>query len=95
MPRAVKFDAYSGLEVLKVVEVDRPTPGQGKVLVRVKAAGTNPGETMIREGGLPSAGLQRFLQARAVISLAWWRRWARGWPMSVWVMRSLDSPTTE
>jgi NADPH:quinone reductase-like Zn-dependent oxidoreductase len=50
MPRAVKFDAYGGLEVLKVVEVDRPKPGQGKVLVRVKAAGINPGETMIRKG---------------------------------------------
>ncbi|HEX4229876.1 MAG TPA: NADP-dependent oxidoreductase [Bryobacteraceae bacterium] len=50
MPRAVKFDAYGGLEVLKVVEVDRPTPGPGKVLVRVKAAGINPGETMIRMG---------------------------------------------
>jgi NADPH:quinone reductase-like Zn-dependent oxidoreductase len=50
MPRAVKFDAYGGLEVLKVVEVDRPAAGQGEVLVRVKAAGINPGETMIRKG---------------------------------------------
>jgi NADPH:quinone reductase-like Zn-dependent oxidoreductase len=50
MPRAVRFDKYGGLEVLQVVEVDRPTPGPGKVLVRVKAAGINPGETMIRKG---------------------------------------------
>jgi NADPH:quinone reductase-like Zn-dependent oxidoreductase len=50
MPRAVKFDAYGGLDVLKVVEVDRPAAGQGEVLVRVKAAGINPGETMIRKG---------------------------------------------
>jgi NADPH:quinone reductase-like Zn-dependent oxidoreductase len=50
MPRAVKFDAYGGLDVLKVVEVARPTLGPGKVLVRVKAAGINPGETMIRKG---------------------------------------------
>ncbi len=50
MPRAVKFDAYGGLEVLKVIEVDRPKPGPGEVLVRVKAAGINPGETMIRKG---------------------------------------------
>jgi NADPH:quinone reductase-like Zn-dependent oxidoreductase len=50
VPRAVKFDSYGGLEVLKVVEVDRPAVGQGKVLVRVKAAGINPGETMIRKG---------------------------------------------
>ena len=50
MPRAVKFDTYGGLEVLKVVEVDRSTPGPGQVVVRVKAAGINPGETMIRKG---------------------------------------------
>jgi NADPH:quinone reductase-like Zn-dependent oxidoreductase len=50
MPRAVKFDNYGGLEVLKVVEVDRPTSGPGKVLVRVKAAGINPGEASIRKG---------------------------------------------
>ena len=50
MPRAVRFDKYGGLEVLQVVEVDRPTPGPGQVLVRVKAAGINPGETSIRKG---------------------------------------------
>jgi NADPH:quinone reductase-like Zn-dependent oxidoreductase len=50
MPRAVRFDSYGGLDVLQVVEVDRPTPGPGKVLVRVKAAGINPGEASIRKG---------------------------------------------
>jgi NADPH:quinone reductase-like Zn-dependent oxidoreductase len=50
VPRAVRFDRYGGLEVLQVVEVNRPTPGPGKVLVRVKAAGINPGEASIRKG---------------------------------------------
>jgi NADPH:quinone reductase-like Zn-dependent oxidoreductase len=50
MPRAVRFDKYGGLDVLQVVEVARPTPGPGKVLVRVKAAGINPGEASIRKG---------------------------------------------
>jgi NADPH:quinone reductase-like Zn-dependent oxidoreductase len=50
MPRAVRFDKYGGLEVLQVVEVERPTPGPGKVLVRIKAAGINPGEASIRKG---------------------------------------------
>jgi NADPH:quinone reductase-like Zn-dependent oxidoreductase len=50
MPRAVRFNHYGGLEVLQVVEVDRPKPGPGKVLVRVKAAGINPGEAGIRKG---------------------------------------------
>jgi len=46
MPRAVRFDKYGGLEVLQVVEVDRPSPGPGTVLVRVKAAGINPDEAL-------------------------------------------------
>jgi NADPH:quinone reductase-like Zn-dependent oxidoreductase len=50
MPRAVRFDRYGGLDVLQVVEVERPSPGPGKALVRVKAAGINPGEASIRKG---------------------------------------------
>jgi NADPH:quinone reductase-like Zn-dependent oxidoreductase len=50
MPRAVRFDKYGGIEVLQVVEVERPIAGPGKVLVRVKAAGINPGEASIRKG---------------------------------------------
>jgi NADPH:quinone reductase-like Zn-dependent oxidoreductase len=50
MPRAVKFDHYGGLEVLQVVDVPRPIPGPGQVLVKVKAAGINPGEISIRKG---------------------------------------------
>ena len=48
--RAVKFDRYGGVDVLNVVEVDAPAYGPGQVLVRVKAAGINPGEAKIREG---------------------------------------------
>src|ERR1022692_1310380 len=50
MPRAVRFDHYGGVDVLKVVEVERPVPGPGEALLRVKAAGINPGEAAIREG---------------------------------------------
>jgi len=50
MSRAVRFDQYGGVEVLKVVEVEDPLPGPGQLLVRVKAAGINPGESKIREG---------------------------------------------
>jgi len=50
MARAVRFDHYGGVEVLKVVDVERPVPGEGQVLVRVRAAGINPGEVGIREG---------------------------------------------
>ena len=50
MPKAVRFDQYGDVDVLKVVDVPRPVPGPGQVLVQVKAAGINPGEAKIREG---------------------------------------------
>jgi len=46
----VRFDSYGGIDVLNVVDVDRPAPGDGEALVRVKSAGINPGEASIREG---------------------------------------------
>lgn len=54
MPQAVRFDEYGGIDVLYVAEVDRPIPGTGQVLVRMRAAGTNPGESMVREGTFDS-----------------------------------------
>ena len=48
--RAVRFDRYGEIDVLKVVDVDRPKAGPGELLVRVKAAGINPGEASIRKG---------------------------------------------
>jgi NADPH:quinone reductase-like Zn-dependent oxidoreductase len=50
MSKAVRFDDYGELDVLDVVDVPDPTPGPGQVLVRVKAAGINPGEASIRRG---------------------------------------------
>ena len=50
MPKAVRFDQYGGIDVLNVVNVPQPEPGPGEVLVQVKAAGINPGESKIREG---------------------------------------------
>jgi NADPH:quinone reductase-like Zn-dependent oxidoreductase len=50
VPRAVRFDRYGDIDVLNVVDVERPMPGTGEALVRVKAAGVNPGEASIRKG---------------------------------------------
>ncbi|WP_042417897.1 NADP-dependent oxidoreductase [Streptacidiphilus anmyonensis] len=52
MPKAVRYDGFGGVDVLRVDEVERPAPGSGQVLVRVKAAGINPGEALIRTGAL-------------------------------------------
>jgi NADPH:quinone reductase-like Zn-dependent oxidoreductase len=52
MTRAVRYDGFGGIDVLRVVEVERPVPGDGQVLVRVKAAGINPSEAAIRTGAV-------------------------------------------
>jgi NADPH2:quinone reductase len=49
---AVRFDRYGGREVLYVSAVPMPMPGDGQVVVTVKAAGINPGEAAIRSGAL-------------------------------------------
>jgi NADPH:quinone reductase-like Zn-dependent oxidoreductase len=48
--RAVRLHDHGGRDVLQVDEVDRPTPGEGEVLVEVAAAGVNPVDTYFREG---------------------------------------------
>jgi NADPH:quinone reductase-like Zn-dependent oxidoreductase len=48
--KAVRFDNYGGIDVLRVADVPIPEPAQGEVLVKVKAASINPGEAKIREG---------------------------------------------
>jgi NADPH:quinone reductase-like Zn-dependent oxidoreductase len=54
MTKAVRFDRYGGADVLYVADVDIPPAVEGQVVVRVKAAGINPGEASIRKGLLDS-----------------------------------------
>src|ERR1700755_830899 len=48
--RAVRMDKYGGIDVLHVDEVAVPAPQENQILVKVKAAGINPGEAAIRQG---------------------------------------------
>jgi NADPH:quinone reductase len=50
--RAVRFDRYGGRDVLYVTDIEMPSPGAGEVVVKVRAAGINPGEAAIRTGAL-------------------------------------------
>src|SRR5438876_2772193 len=47
--RAIQFSRFGGPEVLQVVEKPTPAPGPGQVLVRVRAAGINFAETLMRQ----------------------------------------------
>ncbi|MFJ8533688.1 NADP-dependent oxidoreductase [Streptomyces sp. NPDC093591] len=49
--RAISQDVLGGPEVLKEVEIERPTPRPNEVLVRVRAAGLNPTDWKHRANG--------------------------------------------
>jgi NADPH2:quinone reductase len=51
--RAVVVSEFGGPEVLSVVEIDRPTPGAGQVLVEVSMSGVNVLDAYQRSGSTP------------------------------------------
>ena len=48
--QAIRVHEFGGLDVLIVEDVPRPTPQDGEVLLRVKAAGVGPWDAWIRSG---------------------------------------------
>ncbi|GAA3531831.1 oxidoreductase [Aeromicrobium flavum] len=54
MARYVTYAQTGGPEVLEVSEGPEPTPGDGQVVVEVRAAGVNPIDTKLRAGIRPS-----------------------------------------
>ncbi|MFD7735787.1 NADP-dependent oxidoreductase [Kitasatospora phosalacinea] len=60
--RAVSQRGYGGPEVLELVEVERPEPGPGEVLVRVLAAGVNPADWKVRSGEVSRFGTPPFAE---------------------------------
>src|SRR3984893_17360038 len=53
--RAMRAESFTGYGGLKLVEAPRPTPGDGRVLVRTTAAGVTPLDHTILSGGYPRA----------------------------------------
>jgi NADPH2:quinone reductase len=53
--RAMRADAFGGVQSLKLVNIPEPELGEGKVLVRMKAAGVTPLEHTILTGHMPAA----------------------------------------
>ena len=48
--KAVRFDRYGEVDVLDVVDVPRPRPEPGRIVIDVVTAAINPGEAAIRTG---------------------------------------------
>jgi NADPH:quinone reductase-like Zn-dependent oxidoreductase len=48
--KAVRFHEFGGVDVLRVEEVDDPSPGPGEVLVRIRAAALNHLDVDVRDG---------------------------------------------
>jgi NADPH2:quinone reductase len=60
--RAVVMTEHGGPEVLQIRELPDPVPGDGEVLIRVKAFGLNHADTSMRSGvwqfGIPVLGIE-------------------------------------
>ncbi|MFG2881454.1 NADP-dependent oxidoreductase [Streptomyces sp. NPDC048297] len=50
--RVIGQNAYGGPEVLREIDLPRPVPGPGQILVAVRAAGLNPSDWKHRSAGL-------------------------------------------
>jgi NADPH:quinone reductase len=89
----VQFGHYGPAGVLRVVDVPRPSAGDGQVLVRVAAAGINPGEIAIRNGAMEQMAPLYSRPARAATSQAGSPSLARASPSSRRATRSWAGPT--
>jgi len=58
--RALLYDRYGGLDVLRPCEIALPAPGPDEVLVRVRAAALNPKDVLVRKGRFRLLSGRRF-----------------------------------
>ena len=58
--RATQIFAYGDAGVLQVIDVERPRPGAGQVLVRVGASSVNGHDALVRSGGMKIVSGRRF-----------------------------------
>jgi NADPH:quinone reductase-like Zn-dependent oxidoreductase len=49
--KAIRVYEFGGPEVLQMAEVERPTPAEDEILIKVYATSVNPADYVIRQGG--------------------------------------------
>ena len=59
--RSITQRSFGGPEVFELVDVARPAPGAGEVLVRVRASALNPVDSAVRRGTVPLLGQPPFV----------------------------------
>ena len=58
--RAMRAETFSGYKALKLVELPKPAVSDGKVLVRMTAAGVTPLDHTILSGKFPTTRRRRW-----------------------------------
>jgi len=69
--RAMRAEGFSGYEDLKLVDIPKPALSDGRVLVRITAAGVTPLEHTILSGDTHGRKRRWSWEERVP---AWWRR---------------------
>ena len=68
--KAIRIHNFGGPDVLQYEDVPEPRPGQGDIRIRVIAAGVNPADWKIREGGMkPPLPLTMGLDVAGVVDM--------------------------
>ena len=82
--RAVRFDQYGDVDVLDVRDVADPVATSGRVVVKVRAAATNPGDIYLRQGLAEQAwALRAQLSGQAADAPKWSMSFAAGQGMDL------------
>ncbi len=62
--KAAVINQFGEAELFKIIDVDKPSPNNGEVLIKVMAAGINPVDTKVRAG---TSGLSKQLKLPAIL----------------------------
>jgi NADPH:quinone reductase len=77
--RAIVAEAFGGYQNLKLADIPKPAVSDGRILVRMTAAGVTPLDHTILSGGHPRAKAPLVLGNEGAGIRRGWRRSVSGW----------------